>query len=118
VRAILILSSAAPRADQRRPQNGWPDPERVSEAERQVREAEERLARQLVLIRRLKIAGCDDDADEIAYQRGVPGAAARRQHPVHYHEAVMSRVDLRIDASWQALLAICGVGSIIMIVFQ
>ena len=76
-----------------------PDPERVSEAERQVREAEERLARQLVLIRRLKIAGCDDDADEIAYQRGVPGAAARRQHPVHYHEAVMSRVDLRIDAA-------------------
>ena len=40
-----------------------PDPERVSEAERQVREAEERLARQLVLIRQLKIAGRDDDAD-------------------------------------------------------
>jgi hypothetical protein len=32
-----------------------PDPERVAEAERHVREAEERLARQLVLIRKLKM---------------------------------------------------------------
>jgi hypothetical protein len=40
-----------------------PDPERALEAERPVPEAEERLTRQLVLIRRLKIAGRDCDAD-------------------------------------------------------
>ena len=40
-----------------------PDPERVAEAERHVREAEERLARQLVLIRKLKIAGRPDEAE-------------------------------------------------------
>jgi hypothetical protein len=34
----------------------------VVEAERQVREGEARLARQLVLIRKLKIAGRDDEA--------------------------------------------------------
>ena len=38
-------------------------PERIAEAERQVREGEERLARQLVLIRKLKIAGRHDEAE-------------------------------------------------------
>jgi hypothetical protein len=40
-----------------------PDPERVAEAERHVREAEERLARQFVLIRKFKIAGRHDEAE-------------------------------------------------------
>jgi hypothetical protein len=40
-----------------------PDPERVAEAQRQVREGEERLARQLVVIRKLKIAGHHDEAE-------------------------------------------------------
>ena len=59
-----------------------PDPERVAEAERHVREAEERLVRQLVLIRKLKIAGRHDEAE--APRDLLPAltepARAARQH--------------------------------------
>ena len=40
-----------------------PDRETVAEAERRVREGEEQLSRQLVLIRKLKIAGRHDEAE-------------------------------------------------------
>jgi hypothetical protein len=40
-----------------------PDPDEVAEAERQIREGEERVGHQLVLIRKLKIAGRHDEAE-------------------------------------------------------
>jgi hypothetical protein len=60
---MLILSSAAPSADQRRLRDRCPIRRRVAEAEQKVRKGEERLARQLVLIRKLKIAGRHDEAE-------------------------------------------------------
>jgi hypothetical protein len=54
----------------------------VVEAERQVREGEARLARQLVLIRKLKIAGRDDEAEAARQTLAVLADALRaaRQH--------------------------------------